>query len=84
VTGPTGGDRVLRIGWLPGSDRLRGHCHCGAESEAEDPIALWSWLLAHPDHPADGPADSAVPAELPPPPAHVVTNPALLRRRDQR
>lgn len=49
------GDRRLRIDWLPGSDRLRGRCHCGAESEADDPVAMWDWLLAHPAHPATGP-----------------------------
>jgi hypothetical protein len=42
----------LRITWLPGDDLLRGRCHCGAEAEAEDPVAMWTWLLAHPDHPA--------------------------------
>jgi hypothetical protein len=46
--------RVLRVSWLPGSDRLRGRCHCGAETEAEDPVAVWAWLLAHPDHPTGG------------------------------
>ncbi|WP_218617789.1 hypothetical protein [Cryptosporangium aurantiacum] len=40
--------------WVPGSDRLHGRCHCGAESDAEDPVTLWEWLLAHPDHPAGG------------------------------
>jgi hypothetical protein len=45
------GERVLRVHWLPGSDRLRGRCHCGAETEAEDPVEMWEWLLAHPDHP---------------------------------
>jgi hypothetical protein len=24
-------------------------CHCGAEHVADDPIEVWSWLLAHPD-----------------------------------
>jgi hypothetical protein len=23
------GEQVLRVNWLPGSDRLRGLCHCG-------------------------------------------------------
>jgi hypothetical protein len=45
------GDRVMRVSWLPGSDRLRGRCHCGAEAESDGPIAMWEWLLAHPDHP---------------------------------
>ena len=42
------------MNWLPGSDRLRGRCHCGAETEAEDPVEMWEWLLAHPDHPSGG------------------------------
>ncbi|MCU7723975.1 hypothetical protein ODJ79_09630 [Actinoplanes sp. KI2] len=44
--------RVLQVDWVPGSDRLRGRCHCGAESVADDPVAMWQWLLAHPHHPA--------------------------------
>ncbi|MGY2076646.1 hypothetical protein [Blastococcus sp. SYSU DS0828] len=78
-----GGERVLRVNWLPGSDRLRGRCHCGAEAEAEDPVRMWEWLLAHPDHPAGGPDGPELPAELPPPPAHVVTDPAVLRARER-
>lgn len=42
---------LLRITWLPGDDILRGRCHCGAEAETEGPVAMWEWLLAHPDHP---------------------------------
>jgi hypothetical protein len=75
------GDRVLRVDWLPGSDRLHGRCHCGATAEAAEPVAMWEWLLAHPDHPAAGPAE---PAPTPPaarPPAHLVTDPAQIRRR---
>jgi hypothetical protein len=34
--------------WLPGSDRLRGCCHCGAELVADGPVQIWEWLLAHP------------------------------------
>ena len=41
---------VFRIDWLPGTDRLRGTCHCGATSEQDDPVRMWDWLLAHPDH----------------------------------
>jgi hypothetical protein len=41
---------VYRIVWEPGSDRLHGICHCGAERYADDPVELWLWLLAHPDH----------------------------------
>ena len=74
------GDRVMRVGWLPGSDRLRGRCHCGAESEAEDPVLLWEWLLAHPDHPSSGAALPEPPDVIPPPPAHHVTDPAVIRR----
>ncbi|MGY1812544.1 hypothetical protein [Blastococcus sp. SYSU D00820] len=75
------GDAVLRVEWLPGSDRLRGRCHCGATAEAEDPVEMWEWLLAHPDHPAGGPGGPPPPAVLPPPPAHVITDPALVRGR---
>lgn len=42
------GERVYRIHWLPGTDTLRGICHCAAERLAEDPVELWEWLLAHP------------------------------------
>ena len=74
------GERVLRVSWLPGSDRLRGRCHCGAETEAQSPVAVWEWLLAHPDHPAGG-EEPEPPGELPPPPPHVVTDPARIRHR---
>ena len=54
------GDAVYRMHWLPGTDRLRGVCHCGAEREAEDPVAMWEWLLAHPqDTPRDARASSS-------------------------
>ncbi|MEU8802053.1 hypothetical protein [Spirillospora sp. NPDC048819] len=46
---PTGAGR-LRVEWSPGSDRLTGICHCGAQHTAEDPAEIWTWLLAHPDH----------------------------------
>ncbi|WP_341720109.1 hypothetical protein QQG74_10535 [Micromonospora sp. FIMYZ51] len=52
MTAPTSmltGDRIYRIHWLPGTDTLRGICHCGAERTAEEPVELWEWLLAHPD-----------------------------------
>ncbi len=45
------GRTVNRIIWLPGTDRLLGTCHCGAVGEADDPVAMWDWLLAHPEHP---------------------------------
>jgi hypothetical protein len=41
-----------RVDWVPGTDRLRGTCHCGAIGEAEDPVPMWQWLLACPAHPA--------------------------------
>jgi hypothetical protein len=47
VTGPTG--EIFRVDWLPGTDVLHGTCHCGAEHTAEDPIAMWEWMLAHPE-----------------------------------
>ncbi|TDC55646.1 hypothetical protein E1281_11365 [Actinomadura sp. KC345] len=47
----------LRVEWSPGSDLLTGVCHCGAQHTAEDPAEIWTWLLAHPDHPA-GRADA--------------------------
>jgi hypothetical protein len=72
------GDKVLRVSWLPGSDRLRGLCHCGAEAEASDPVAMWEWLLAHPNHPDGGSAEP--PSDgLPTPPAHLVTDPWVIR-----
>ncbi len=51
MTGMLAGGTVNRITWLPGTDRLLGTCHCGAMGEAEDPVAMWQWLLAHPEHP---------------------------------
>jgi hypothetical protein len=43
------GDRVFRVHWVLGTDRLRAVCHCSAEREFEDPVELWAWLLDHPD-----------------------------------
>ena len=45
---------VYRIIWSPGSDHLIGVCHCGADCKADDPVRLWRWLLAHPEHDAEG------------------------------
>jgi hypothetical protein len=45
---------VYRIVWLPGSDRLRGHCWCGSARDADDPVELWDWLLGHPEQHGDG------------------------------
>ncbi len=39
---------TYRVDWVPGADRLLGHCRCGAERESEDPIELWQWLTGHP------------------------------------
>jgi hypothetical protein len=44
------GATVYRVVWAPGSDRLLGVCHCGAEHDADDPVQVWQWLLAHPEH----------------------------------
>jgi hypothetical protein len=50
TTAAAPGGTVYRIVWSPGEDRLHGVCHCGAERDAEDPVRMWQWLLAHPDH----------------------------------
>lgn len=42
------GASVVRVVWLPGSDRLEGTCHCGATTVADGPVEVWDWLLAHP------------------------------------
>ncbi|MEU1055693.1 hypothetical protein [Streptomyces sp. NPDC005876] len=42
---------IYRVHWLPGTDVLHGTCHCGAEHRAEDPVAMWEWLLGHPHGP---------------------------------
>jgi hypothetical protein len=47
VTGPTG--EIYRVDWLPGTDVLHGTCHCGAEHTAQDPVAMWERMLAHPE-----------------------------------
>jgi len=41
--------QINRIDWEPGSDLLRGTCHCGARHVCDDPIAMWAWLLGHPE-----------------------------------
>ncbi|MGW2492153.1 hypothetical protein ACWCV9_33755 [Streptomyces sp. NPDC001606] len=61
MTGPSSGT-VNRIDWQPGTDLLHGTCHCGAQHTADDPVELWSWLLAHPEghpegHPSEAPDD---------------------------
>ncbi|GAA2295678.1 hypothetical protein OKJ48_29460 [Streptomyces kunmingensis] len=45
------GSQVFRVAWLPGTDQLSGRCHCGALHTCQDPVAMWEWMLAHPDHP---------------------------------
>ncbi|AQS66505.1 hypothetical protein [Streptomyces pactum] len=56
MSGRTG--EVYRIDWLPGTDLLHGTCHCGAEHTAEDPVAMWDWMLAHPQgHRDQGPRE---------------------------
>lgn len=55
TSGPAPGT-VFRVVWVPGTDRLRGWCWCGAERESDDPVELWESLLAHPDtHPGPHP-----------------------------
>lgn len=52
MTEPTAmlpGSAVYRVVWVPGADRLRGYCWCGTSHEADGPVELWEWLLAHPD-----------------------------------
>ncbi|WP_225848647.1 hypothetical protein [Streptomyces sp. HPF1205] len=48
---PSSTPAVLRVRWLPGTDVLLGTCHCGAEHECQDPVEMWDWMHAHPDHP---------------------------------
>lgn len=71
MTAPAGagpGETVYRVVWVPGTDLLLAVCHCGAEREFDDPVALWQWLLAHPEGhrgdvgPASAPAAGHVPA----------------------
>ncbi|MFG2894416.1 hypothetical protein [Streptomyces sp. NPDC048248] len=57
------GEDVYRIHWVLGADRLLAVCHCGAQREFEDPVALWDWLLDHPEdhHPGPGPRSAPAP-----------------------
>jgi hypothetical protein len=48
---------INRIDWEPGSDVLRGTCHCGARHTCDDPVAMWIWLLAHPEGHEGGTSD---------------------------
>lgn len=56
---------IFRVDWLPGTDLLDGSCHCGARHTCQDPVAMWEWMLAHPDHPdqPDHPDHSATTEE---------------------
>ncbi|WP_326715634.1 MULTISPECIES: hypothetical protein [unclassified Streptomyces] len=55
------GRTVYRVVWKLNTDVLVGYCWCGTTHEDTDPIALWEWLLAHPDTHGGGRTDSAVP-----------------------
>lgn len=63
------GENVHRIHWMQGTDRLPAVCHCDAQREFEDPIALWVWLLGHPEghHPRPVPEPAPAPAPSPAP-----------------
>jgi hypothetical protein len=52
---------VFQIVWTPGTDDLLGVCHCGAEHVGQDPVEVWSWLLAHPDGHAPAQLSRVVP-----------------------
>jgi hypothetical protein len=54
---------VYRIHWTPGTDRLLAVCHCGSWHEADDPIAAWEWLLAHPEGHTGGTHPNVRPSE---------------------
>ncbi|HET6634033.1 MAG TPA: hypothetical protein VFH77_03295 [Streptomyces sp.] len=48
MNGPAPTAEVYRIDWVPGTDVLRGVCHCGARHRSEDPAEMWTWMLGHP------------------------------------
>ncbi|POX38607.1 hypothetical protein C3486_22455 [Streptomyces sp. Ru73] len=56
------GRTVYRVVWKLDTDVLVGYCWCGASHEDVDPIALWDWLLAHPDTHGDSGTDPDVPS----------------------
>ncbi|MCW2793516.1 MAG: hypothetical protein JWO76_2614 [Nocardioides sp.] len=57
------GRSVYRVVWKLNTDILVGYCWCGQTHEAQDPVELWDWLLAHPDQHGDGSAaEPPVPA----------------------
>lgn len=49
-----GGREVYRVDWVPGTDLLHGVCHCGAGHTAQDPVAMWEWMLGHPEGHREG------------------------------
>ncbi|MEU0058846.1 hypothetical protein [Streptomyces sp. NPDC006334] len=63
MSGPRG--EIYRIDWLPGTDTLHGTCHCGAEHTAQDPTAMWEWMLGHPEGHRPGTAAARPPADRP-------------------
>jgi len=68
--GPRPREGGFRVAWVPGSDRLHGICHCGADRVSEDPVELWTWLYDHPvgHRPEPEPrAGDAPPAQHPTP-----------------
>ncbi|MEW1843821.1 hypothetical protein AB0392_38255 [Nonomuraea angiospora] len=62
---PGRGPALLHVVWLPGSDLLRGTCHCGAVHVAEGPVEVWEWLLGHPTG-HNTPTDPTSPDPAPP------------------
>jgi hypothetical protein len=56
------GDGIVRVHWVLGTDRLRAVCHCGADRLFDDPVALWDWVLAHPEGHGPGSGDGRGPA----------------------
>lgn len=51
------GEHVFRVVSKLNTDILVGYCWCGEAQESEDPIALWTWLLEHPDGHSTGPGE---------------------------
>lgn len=39
--------KVYCVDWVPGTNRLRGVCPCGAVTEVDDPALMWEWLVGH-------------------------------------
>ena len=68
------GDRVLRVDWLPGSDRLRGPLPLRRRGRGRGPGRAVG-VAARPPRPPAGGVRPPEPPALPPPPAHLVTDP---------